>query len=107
MVQTSQQPPKSTTSPPLTPLPSVLQSHEERILKIEAREELTAQQLLLKIEQGLKALDEQRKKYHEQFLQKVKEFITEVRALKEKLQKVIEEQQHKTSHATLDALLFY
>ena len=83
-----QQPPQSTTPPS-----AVLQSLEESILQIEVWEKLTTQQLNLKIEKGLQALNEQRKKNHEQFLQKDEEFITEVKSLQEQLQNVTEEQQ--------------
>lgn len=51
-------------------------------MEIKAREQILDQRILLRVKMGLRALDEQRKKYQKEFIRKAEELIIEVNAFK-------------------------
>lgn len=65
----------------------------ERIERLETREQMTIECILVRIEMGIRDLDNRRTAYHKDFISKAKNFITEVKKLKDVLHNTLQTQE--------------
>ena len=90
------------------------QSLIDHIKRLKAREHLTSECISLKVEMGIRALDNTRKADHQQFISTAEKLITEVSTIKYDLQSIITDQSaqsrklveetHNTYESTISVL---